>query len=161
MERDPALWLNRSWTTRRRRPGEPEDAYHFVSRQEFEARAQAGGFLEWATVLDELYGSPWPEPPPGHDVVLEIDVDGARQVTERRDDVVCVLLLPPSREVEAARLRSRGETEATIARRLELGEHEELIGRKLADHVVINDEIGRAVDELVAIVTAERESRAR
>jgi guanylate kinase len=156
------LWLNRSWTTRPRRPGEPDDAYEFVGRQEFEARARAGGFLEWATVLDELYGSPWPEPPSGRDVVLEIDVEGARQVTERcGGEVVCVLLLPPSRDVEAARLRARGETEATIARRLELGSQEELLGRKLAHHVVVNDEIERAVEDLGAIIATERKARAR
>jgi guanylate kinase len=153
------LWLNRSWTTRQRRPGEPESAYHFVSRQDFEANARDGGFLEWATVLGELYGSPWPKPPPGHDVVLEIDVEGASQVADRCEHVVCVLLLPPSHEVEAARLRARGETETTIARRLDLGVHEEEIGRKLADYVVVNDRIERAVDELEGIISAQREAR--
>jgi guanylate kinase len=71
-----------------------------------------------------------------------------------------VLLLPPSREVEAARLRARGETEQTIARRLELGTEEELIGRKLAHYVVVNDKIERAVEELESIISSERQVRA-
>lgn len=111
-------------------------------------------------MLDEFYGSPWPEAPPDRDLVLEIDVAGARQVIERCEDVVCVLLIPPSRDSGAARLRARGETEDTVARRLELGDNEEKIGRELADHIVVNDELERAVDELASIVAAERETRA-
>jgi guanylate kinase len=158
VERDPRLWLSRSWTTRPRRPGEREDAYTFVDREEFILHAKAGGFLEWATVLGEYYGTPIPEAPPGHDVVLEIDVQGAEQVLARGvDDVVCVLLVPPSRDEQEARLRGRGDSEEHVLRRLELGQRELELGREIADAVVVNDDIDRAADELAAIVESGRQ----
>lgn len=158
MARDPSLWLSRSWTTRPRRPGEAEDAYTFVGREEFLLRAKEGGFLEWATVLGEYYGTPLPDPPDGQDLVLEIDVQGAQQVLERcgRDRVVCVLLVPPSREDQAARLRGRGDPEAQVQRRLALGEAELEAGRSFADAIVVNDDIDRAVEELAAIIERAR-----
>jgi guanylate kinase len=153
---DPRLWLSRSWTTRPRRPGEPEDAYTFVDRAAFERRAGEGGFLEWAQVLDHLYGTPLPEAPPGKDVVLEIDVQGARQVRRLDPGAVVVLVVPPSREEQAKRLRARGDGEEQMARRLSLGEREEAEGRRLADHVVVNDDLERAAAELAGIIEAHR-----
>ncbi|HEV2360273.1 MAG TPA: hypothetical protein VGS21_01085 [Acidimicrobiales bacterium] len=156
LENDRALWLSRSWTTRARRPGESEDAYVFVDRAAFEAKVADEGFLEWAKVLDDLYGTPIPDPPPGDDVVLEIDVQGARQVLERCDDVVCVLLLPPSVDVQAARLRGRGDSEAHIERRIRLGIAEAEEGRALASHVIVNDDLDTTVDELESVIAGAR-----
>jgi guanylate kinase len=150
------LWLSRSWTTRARRAGEAADAYSFVSREDFEARAAGGGFLEWNAHFDELYGTPTPEPPPDHDVLLEIDVNGAEKVRRVRPDAIVVLVLPPSRQAQEERLRGRGDPPDTIARRLARADYEEERGRALADHVVINDDLGRAVDEVVGIVEDHR-----
>jgi len=118
----------------------------------------AGEFLEWAEFLGHLYGTPLPDVPPGRDLVLEIDLQGARQVKLRHPEAVVVLLLPPSAEVQAERLRRRGDNEAEVRRRLEKGAHEERMGRELTPLVVVNDEVDRAVAEVAGILADHRNS---
>ncbi|HWD24051.1 MAG TPA: guanylate kinase [Acidimicrobiales bacterium] len=154
------LWLSRSWTTRAPRPGEALDAYEFVTREAFEERIAEGGFLEWAMNVGEYYGTPIPNPPAGFDVVLEIDVQGAKQVLERCDDVVCVFLVPPTKEDQAARLRARGDSEDHIAKRLALGEWEAVQAAEIGATFVVNDEVDRATGELAAIIDQARRSGA-
>jgi guanylate kinase len=158
LERVPGLWLSRSWTTRARRAGEAEDAYVFVDRKTFETHAAGDGFLEWVTFLDYLQGTPMPDPPAGHDIVLEIDLQGALQIKKQFPDAVLILLAPPSREAQEARLRGRGDAPDRVSERLALAEKEESEGRDVADHVVVNDELGRAVEELAGIVERYRTS---
>jgi guanylate kinase len=154
---DPHLWLSRSWTTRMPRPGERErGAYVFVDRPTFEDAIARGGFFEWAEFLDHLMGTPIPDPPPGADVLLEIDVQGAEQVLAKRPDAVVILLLPPSPEVQAQRLAARGDSEEHIRRRVELGRAELERGAKIAAHTVVNDNLGQAVAQLTAIVERTR-----
>ena len=107
VKRDPRLWLSRSWTTRPRRNGEDQNAYVFVTPEEFEARIDTDGFLEWTSFLGNYYGTPTPEPEPERDIVLEIEVDGARQVKQSHPDAVLVFVLPPSRLEQQRRLRGR------------------------------------------------------
>jgi guanylate kinase len=157
VRQDPRLHLSRSWTTRARRPGEPADAYHFVDRATFEKAAEAGEFLEWAEVVPgQLSGTPLPSPPPGQDLVLEINVEGARQVRALRPDAVVVLVVAPSEEAQTERMRERGDAPEQIARRVALGREEERIGRGLADHVIVNDDLDRAVAELASILAGHR-----
>jgi guanylate kinase len=148
------LWLSRSWTTRARRPSEPDDAYVFASREEFMGRVRAGGFVEWTEFAanGQLYGTPTMEPPGGCDVVLEIDLDGASQVKRRYPAAVLVFISVPSVEVQAERLRRRGDDEASIEKRLLVGAEEERLGRAMADHVVVNDDVERAAAELAGII---------
>ena len=155
------LWLSRSWTTRRPRRGEAADAYTFVDRAAFEEHVAAGGFLEWSAHFDNLYGTPIPVPPAGSDVLLEIDVNGARQVKSQRPDAIVLLVLPPSRQAQEDRLRKRGDAESTIASRLARADEEERVGRELADHIVVNDDLGRAIDEVVGIVESVRRTQER
>jgi len=156
MERDPNLWLSRSWTTRPQRPGEPDDAYVFVDRATFEERIHAGGFLEWTEFLGNYYGTPTPEPPPGRDVVLEIEVHGAQQVRARHPDAVLIFVLPPSRAEQERRLRGRGDPDDIVARRLRKADEEEPIGRAISDHVVVNDDLASTVAELASIIAKHR-----
>jgi guanylate kinase len=153
---DSGLWLSRSWTTRDRRPGEASEAYVFVDRPTFEARVRAGGFLEWAEFLGNLYGTPIPEPEAGHDVLLEIDLQGARQVRDLRPDATLILLRPPSPGVQEARLRARGDGEAHIAKRLRAGAEEEREGPAIADAVVVNHDVTQATAEVTGIVERYR-----
>ncbi len=161
LARTPDLWLSRSWTTRPRRLSDAPDAYVFVDRQAFEAERDAGGFLEWAEVFGSLYGTPVPAPPPGADLLLEIDVQGAAQVKGLRPDAVVICVRAPSRAAQEQRLRKRGDDEAVIARRLARAEAEEEAGMALADHVVVNDELGRAIEEVAGILEGHRSRRSR
>lgn len=153
------LWLSRSWTTRARRPTEPESAYVFATRGEFMGRVSAGGFVEWTEFAGngQLYGTPTMEPPAGSDVVLEIDLDGASQVKRRYPDAELVFISVPSVEVQAERLRRRGDDEASIEKRLLVGAEEERVGRAMADHIVVNDDLERAAAELAGIIDACRQ----
>ena len=152
MAEDHTLWLSRSWTTRERRPGEPEDAYVFVDRPTFDIQVEAGGFFEWAEFLGNLYGTPVPEPPPGRDVLLEIDLQGAQQVRRIRPDATLILLIPPSAAAQEARLRGRGDDEAHIARRLREGAEEERKGLLIADAGVVNQKVAQATADVAGIV---------
>ncbi|HEX3947181.1 MAG TPA: guanylate kinase [Acidimicrobiales bacterium] len=156
VERDPTLWLSRSWTTRPRRPGEPEEAYVFADRDDFMARVRTGGFLEWAEFLGNLYGTPVPHPPAGRDVLLEIDLQGARQVVDLRPDAVVILLLPPSAEVQRERLEARGDPPDHVRQRIEKGRQETEGGRELARYQVVNDQLDRAVAQIAGIIERTR-----
>jgi guanylate kinase len=159
LERVPGLELSVSATTRAPRPGERNGVdYHFLSEEEFERLAREGQLLEHATYSGNRYGTPRWEVEPrlaaGTSVVLEIEVQGARQVREAMREAVQVFIAPPS----AAALRERLEGRATdrpeeIERRLEAAE-DELAARSEFGYVVVNDDLDRATDELVGLVTA-------
>ena len=156
VERDPNLWLSRSWTTRDQRSGESDSAYVFTDRAAFEARIAAGGFLEWTTFLGNYYGTPVPDPDLGRDVVLEIEVDGARQVKGLHPEAVLIFVLPPSRDEQQRRLRERGDPEDKVEQRLKKALDEEPVGLAIADHVVVNDDLERTVAEMGSIIERHR-----
>jgi guanylate kinase len=164
VKRDDRLWLSRSWTTRDRRPGESEDAYVFSSFEEFERRIGDDGFLEWTEFLGNYYGTPRPEQlddPDSPDIVLEIEVDGAQQVKEQYPEAVLIFVIPPSREEQERRLRGRGDPDDKVHARLRKAEKEEPIGRSIADHIVVNDELEQTLDDMMTIIEDERRRRAR
>jgi guanylate kinase len=164
VQRDSRLWLSRSWTTRSRRHGEPEDAYVFTDTEAFERHIDEGGFLEWTEFLGNYYGTPCPnrlDDPTAPDIVLEIELDGAQQVKRQYPDAVLIFVLPPSREEQERRLRGRGDPGDKVLARLRKAELEEPIGCQQADYLVVNDELDRTVDEMLSIIARERTVRRR
>lgn len=162
LRRYPRTWLSVSATTRRPRPGERDGVeYFFLEEDEFARMAEAGEFLEWAEVHGRLYGTPRRQVlekiESGHDVLLEIDVQGAKQVREKVPGAVTVFVRTPTLQELEKRLRERGtESEEEIEERLRNARGENLEAESF-DYVVTNDELSRAVDELCAIY--EKESR--
>ncbi|HEY0875451.1 MAG TPA: guanylate kinase [Vicinamibacterales bacterium] len=157
----PDLALSRSYTSRPARPGEIDGVdYNFITRARFEAMVEADEFLEWADVFGNLYGTCATdverELAHGRDIVLVIDVQGARQVRMRYVNTVGVFVLPPSFEVLEQRLRGRSkDPEEAIQRRLRTARNEVAAFAEY-DYVIVNDELDACVDRLRAIVLAER-----
>lgn len=161
LERDPQLWLSRSWTTRDRRPGEADDAYRFATREEFERHAAADGFLEWAEFLGNLYGTPRPDAPEGRDVVLEIDVQGAEQVAAADPEALLVFMVAPSVAEQEARLRGRGDREEQVARRVAVASEEGDRAVALGAQVIVNAHLDDTVDALLDLIRTARDARRR
>jgi len=157
----PNLRMSRSYTSRLARAGEHDGIdYNFISRERFEQMARAGEFLEWADVFGNYYGTSAADTEAslsrGEDVVLVIDVQGARQVSTRGIETVGIFVLPPSAAVLEQRLRGRSkDSEEQILRRLEVA-RKEVAEYEQYEYVVINDEVDAAVERLRAIVLAER-----
>jgi guanylate kinase len=153
---DPVLWLSRSWTTRPPRPGEPDDAYVFVDRAAFERHRDAGGFLEWNEFLGNLYGTPIPDAPVGRDLLLEIDVSGARQVREAVPDAMMIFVVAPSTDAQRRRLEGRGDPREKVEARLAESPREILQARELGGTFVVNDDLDRTVSEIRKLIDDRR-----
>jgi guanylate kinase len=157
----PDLSLSRSYTSRQKRPGETEGVdYNFITRLRFEEMIAANDFLEWADVFGNLYGTCAVDAErvlaAGRDLVLVIDVQGARLVRKRCPGIVGVFVLPPSFAVLEQRLRGRSaDPEDAIQRRLQTA-RDEVAAFTEYDYVVVNDELDGCVDRMRAIVLAER-----
>jgi len=154
-KRFPQIAYSVSHTTRETRPGEVDgQAYHFVSVEEFEKMIKAKAFLEWTRVYGQYYGTSKlfidqcladREP-----VILEIDFQGARKVGRIYPDRISIFIMPPSIAVLKERLQGRGEDPVKIAHRLAEAGTEMAEGKKYR-HIVVNDDLGRATDELAAL----------
>src|SRR6185295_6480692 len=146
VEQMPDLKLSRSYTSRPARDGETNGVdYNFVTRERFEAMVTAGGFLEWADVFGNLYGTAAADTEgilaAGCDLVLVIDVQGARKVRRRGFETTAVFVMPPSFDALERRLRGRSkDSEAAIQRRLQVA-REEVSSFAEYDYVVVNDEL--------------------
>jgi len=161
VEQTTHLKMSRSYTSRRAREGETDGVdYNFVSRERFEAMIAAGEFLEWAEVFGNLYGTSAADTDrmlaEGNDVVLVIDVQGARKVRSRGIETTAIFVMPPSMHVLEQRLRGRSkDSEEAIQRRLQVA-REEVAAFVDYEFVVVNDELTAAVDRLRSIVIAQR-----
>jgi guanylate kinase len=158
VELDPALWLSRSWTTRTPRIDDGPLAYRFASRTEFERHRAAGGFLEWNEFRGNLYGTPIPDPPAGHDVLLEIDVNGGRQVHARQADALLIFLEAPSVDEQRQRLLRRGDSVELTEARIREGDRERREAEALGYLFIVNDDLDRAVAEIRAAIDDRRSS---
>jgi len=162
----PGLRMSRSYTSRARREGETDGVdYNFISRDAFEAQIADGGFLEWADVFGNFYGTSRLETErrlaQGEDLMLVIDVQGARQVRALLPETITIFMLPPSYEVLEDRLRKRSaDPEEAMTRRLATA-RQEVSAVEAYDYVVVNDVLERCVGELAGIVMAERARLAR
>ena len=161
VETTPGIRISRSYTARAPRPGERDGFdYHFVTAGRFEAMRDAGEFLEWAEVFGQLYGTRASDTEAvlasGEDLVLVIDVQGARKVRQRGVPSTGIFLLPPSFAALEDRLRRRSQDpEVEIKRRLEVA-RQEVSAYPDYDYLVINEQVDASVDRLRAIVFAER-----
>lgn len=161
VERDPRLVHSISHTTRPARSGEVDGVhYHFVSAGEFNDLEAQGVFVEWAEYGGNLYGTSGGELDEalgcGTDVLLEIEVQGAGQIHERRDDARLVFLLPPSLKELERRLRGRGtDADEVVERRLTIARRE-LGAVAIFDYVVVNDDLEVTLEAVREILTAER-----
>ncbi len=164
MESLPGLSFSVSYTTRARRNGEQDSVdYRYITHEEFDRLVNAGEMVEHVTYLGDQYGTSCAQIhavfAAGSDVILNIDVNGAKKLQESGLDefsVVYIFLSPSSLEILGRRLRERGtESEEQIESRLEVGA-EEMKAMPLFDYLVINDDLKLAVDELRAIIVAER-----
>ena len=166
LARDPQLRFSVSYTTRKLRGHEqPGESYVYISRQEFEARVQSGEFLEHASVFGNYYGTNRKvleqAQSEGKDLILDIDVQGARQLKERIPEAVCIFILAPSRDILEQRLRARSEDPENVIQRRLKEAAEEIRNYCQYDYVLVNHQLEESIETLTAIVKAERVRRVR
>jgi guanylate kinase len=166
MQRVAGLRFSVSYTTRPPR-GEERDGreYYFISREQFEARIERGEFLEWAEVFGNLYGTHRSELDraalEGVDLVLDIDVKGARQLKERIPEAISIFILPPSRRVLEQRLRARSQDAGPVIERRLREAAEEIRNYSQYDYVLVNRDLEASVNVLASIVISARSRRER
>ena len=161
MEQDQGMQVSVSHTTRAMRPGEGDGVdYHFVDHDTFAGMIGEGGFLEYAQVFDNFYGTSEEavreQMKQAADVVLEIDWQGARQVRQRFPDAVSIFILPPSQEALRQRLDGRGQDSSEIIERRMRDARTEIAHHPEYDYLIINDVFDQALQELHSVVVAQR-----
>ena len=167
LERDPTLSLSVSVTTRPRRPSEIDGRdYHFIDQATFVRMAEHSDLLEHATVFGNSYGTPRAlieaTLEAGRDVVTDIDWQGTQQLRESvPDDLVTIFVLPPSLAALEARLKTRAQDSAEVVAARMAKAQEEMSHWTEYDYIIINDDLQTSVEQVEAIVTAERTRRAR
>ena len=166
LRRDPSLLFSVSYTTRAPRGNEVDgEDYHFVARADFERMIEAGEFLEHACVFGNYYGTHRgildEARESGRDLVLDIDVQGARQLKCRIPEAVSVFILAPSRQILEERLRARGEDREEVIQRRLREAAEEIRNYHAYDYILVNRDLEQSDRTLTAIVGAERARRAK
>ncbi|MDK2918318.1 MAG: guanylate kinase [Candidatus Petromonas sp.] len=161
LKHKPEIKLSISATTREKRKGEVDGVnYYFLKREVFEDMISKDGFLEYAEVYDNLYGTPkkyvLEQINKGNDVLLEIDIQGAKQIKQKYPDGTFIFLLPPSMKELRKRIINRGtDSKESIKKRLKCA-YEEIDFIKDYDYYIINDKLDNAVNKLISIIEAEK-----
>lgn len=166
LREDRKLVFSTSYTTRAPRGQEKNgEAYHFITREEFEARIAKDEFLEWAKVFENYYGTHRGyldrAQDAGRDLLLDIDVQGAAQLKKRIPDAVSIFILAPSRQILEQRLRARGEDAEEVIQRRLMGAAREIRNYQNYDYVLVNSQLEESVMRLRSIIEAERIRRIR
>lgn len=167
LEVEDNLEMSVSATTRTPRPGEVEGTdYFFMDEEQFQKTKDDGGFLEWAQVFDNFYGTPRTFVSDalveGRDILFDIDWQGSAQLTQSmHGDIVTIFILPPSAEALEQRLRDRAQDPEEVVKRRMAGAKDEIKHYDEYDYIIINDDIDRSVEQLRAILKAERLRRVR
>lgn len=156
----PNLKMSISYTTREPRPGEIDGVhYYFIDREKFEEMIKRDEFVEWAQVYGNYYGTSKSIineiVESGKDVLLDIDTEGAKNIKKLFPESVLIFILPPSIEELKRRLKNRGELPETIAKRL-LKVGEEVSQYRFYDYLVVNDDLGRALEDIISIIRSEK-----
>jgi len=162
----PNVSYSVSFTTRAPRPAEEDGReYFFIDRATFEQMIERGEFLEWADVYGHLYGTNCKqverERAAGHDIILEIDVQGAESIRKKIPDAVSIFILPPSFELLRERLLARGTDSADALEKRMRGAPPEVEQYRHFQYVILNDDINRASQQLASVIYAERAQRER
>jgi len=167
LQSDQAIAMSVSATTRKPRPNEIDGQdYHFIDDAEFERRAKAGAFLEYAKVFGNSYGTPkqavMDALEAGKDVLFDIDWQGTQQLRQQAaNDVVSVFVLPPSHDELERRLRARAQDAEDVVQKRMAKAADEISHWAEYDYIIINDDVTRAQTQLETILAAERLKRIR
>lgn len=161
LKRFPEMRLSISHTTRNPRKNEQDGVhYHFITEKAFKAGIDADKWVEWARVHDNFYGTSADfideMTTDGIDVVLDIDVQGARQLFKRYPDSIGIFIMPPSLEALRSRLESRGDDSAEVIQKRLTRAKTEMAQKDIYHHIVVNDKLADAIDELTVIVQSYR-----
>jgi guanylate kinase len=160
MELRSDLYFSVSATTRPKRPGETDGvAYHFMTHAEFEKNISEHNFLEYAEYIGDYYGTPkkpvYKQLDSGNDIILDIDVQGCRQVKSAAPEAISIFLIPPSLEELERRLRNRGtDSEEKMLKRLARARCE-LLEKENYDHTIVNDDVDRAACEILVLMNRD------
>jgi len=161
LKRFPEMRYSVSFTTRQRRRGEQDGVdYHFINKRDFKNGIKSGKWAEWAVVHGNYYGTSADfladALAAGRDILLDLDVQGARQILARYPNSVAIFILPPSLEVLRERLEARGTDSAeSIAIRLK-NAAEEIAQQDMFHHIIVNERLSKAVQELISIIDKYR-----
>lgn len=167
IEKDKDITLSRSWTTRQKREGELDGVhYDFVSKDDFRAMRAKEGFLEWAEVHDNFYGSPrgpiMDTLAGGKDILFDIDWQGAQQLAKSAPkDVVSIFILPPSMTELRRRLNSRGQDSQEVIKKRMSNAYGEIARAETYDYVLVNENLDETYSKIKSIIAAERQTFAR